>query len=452
MKRERIIDFQKGFSKKGSVIYWMSRDQRLQNNWALIFAQTLALEQNKDLIITFCLTDNFLGAYFRHYSFLLEGLEKLQKDASNYNIPFKLLIGNPVIEIPKFVEETNSSALVTDFDPLKTKRYWKNVIKTKISIPYFEIDAHNIVPITTASNKLEFSAATIRPKINRMIDYFLDDFDQLKVHRSQSTFDFERINIMEVFKKLKIDRSVGKVIGIKSGEDEAGTVLQDFVQNKLMDYNEFRNDPNYDVQSGLSPYLHFGQISAQYISLFIKLNIQPSDSMTSFLEELIVRRELSDNYCYYNPFYDKFEGFHEWAKRTLKQHWNDIREYKYDSEQFENAETDDSLWNAAQLELVNTGKMHGYMRMYWAKKILEWSENPEIAQNIAINLNDKYSLDGRDPNGYTGIAWSIGGVHDRAWTERQVFGKIRYMNRNGCARKFDINRYIQKNIKNFGMF
>jgi deoxyribodipyrimidine photo-lyase len=216
----------------------------------------------------------------------------------------------------------------------------------------------------------------------------------------------------------------------------------------LQDYNEKKNDPNFSVLSNLSPYLHFGQISAQKIALEAKkLEADYGESINSFLEEMIIRRELSDNYCLYNKNYNSFEGFPAWAKRTLNEHRKDKREYLYDLADFENAKTHDDLWNAAQIEMVKTGKMHGYMRMYWAKKILEWTESPEQAFEYGVYLNDKYELDGRDPNGYVGVAWSVGGVHDRAWTERPVFGKIRYMNYNGCKRKFNVASYIEKNLK-----
>ena len=162
---------------------------------------------------------------------------------------------------------------------------------------------------------------------------------------------------------------------------------------------------------------------------------------------MIIRRELSDNFCEYEKNYDYFEGFHHWAQKSLNEHRNDEREYIYTDEQFEEADTHDPLWNAAQNQMKTTGKMHGYMRMYWAKKILEWSPSPEIALQVAINLNDKYELDGRDPNGYTGIAWSIGGIHDRAWFERPVYGKIRYMNYNGCKSKFNVFKYIEMHAK-----
>ena len=195
-------------------------------------------------------------------------------------------------------------------------------------------------------------------------------------------------------------------------------------------------------QSNLSPYIHFGHLSAQRVAIEVTKAVAPQEDKSAFLEELIVRRELSDNFCLYNPDYDNVNGFHQWASSTLNNHKDDEREFIYALNEFENALTHDPLWNAAQLEMVKTGKMHGYMRMYWAKKILEWTKSPEQAMEFAIYLNDKYSLDGRDPNGYTGIAWSIGGVHDRAWSERPIFGKIRYMNYNGCKRKFDVNSYI----------
>ena len=220
-------------------------------------------------------------------------------------------------------------------------------------------------------------------------------------------------------------------------------MLETFIQKKLNRYNDQRNDPNEDGQSDLSPYLHFGQISAQYIALRVEKSSAPENDKVAFLEELIVRRELADNYCYYNPHYDSYEGFPDWAKQTLEEHTNDKREYLYSNEELENGKTHDEIWNTAQKEMVQKGKMHGYMRMYWAKKILEWTKTPKEAMEIAVYLNDKYELDGRDPNGYVGCAWSIGGVHDRAWFERPIFGKIRYMNANGLKRKFDVEQYLK---------
>ena len=195
-------------------------------------------------------------------------------------------------------------------------------------------------------------------------------------------------------------------------------------------------------QSGLSPYLHFGHLSAQRLAWNVVNNELPAKTKEHFLEELIVRRELSDNFCLYEPLYDSFAGFPEWARKTLDQHRNDKRDYIYTLPDLESGNTHEQLWNGCQADLVQSGKLHGYLRMYWAKKILEWTPDPETAMEYAITLNDRYSLDGRDPSGYTGVAWSIGGVHDRAWSERPVFGKVRYMNEAGCRRKFDVNSYI----------
>ena len=254
----------------------------------------------------------------------------------------------------------------------------------------------------------------------------------------------EKINWQKVEDSLKINRNINEVNWIKPGFVKANEELTHFLENKLDNYAEDRNDPVKDGQSNLSPYLHFGQISAQRIALEVKRINGNRESEKSFLEELIVRRELSDNFCYFNNNYDSFNGFKDWAKDSLTIHKKDKREFSYTLEQFEKAGTHEDLWNAAQMEMVQTGKMHGYMRMYWAKKILEWSDSPDNAMKIALYLNDKYELDGRDPNGYAGCAWSIGGIHDRAWNEREIFGKIRYMNRNGAKRKFNIIEYINK--------
>ncbi len=245
-------------------------------------------------------------------------------------------------------------------------------------------------------------------------------------------------------KTLDVDRCVSAVDWIQPGEKSARRALRQFIREKLPRYDEMRNDPTKDGQSNLSPYLHFGQISAQRVALEVSKTRGHKESRDAFLEELIVRRELSDNFCFYNADYDNFEGFPDWAKKTLNDHRRVRREYIYSLEDFENATTHDELWNAAQVEMARTGKMHGYMRMYWGKKILEWTKSPEEALEIAIYLNDRYELDGREANGYTGIAWCIGGVHDRAWPQRAIFGKVRYMSYNGCKSKFNVSAYIEK--------
>jgi len=444
INEKRIQLIKNGAESNGPVIYWISRDQRVHDNWAMLFAQQLAIQKNKELIVAFTLISGFLGATLRQYDFMLRGLMEVEQELKKYNIPFFMLLGKPSIEILKFVEDRKASNLITDFDPLKIKRKWKNEIAKKINIPFYEVDAHNIVPCFYVSQKQEFGAYTIRPKIHKNLLEFLDEFSELKKMGSSTSFSSNKIGWKKVYSALKIDESVNPVDWIRPGEKAAHKNLKDFIENKIDKYEELRNDPNADALSNLSPYIHFGQISAQRVALIIK-GMGSHPSAESFLEELIVRRELSDNFCFYNPKYDSFKGFPEWAKKTLSDHKKDEREFVYSLKKFEEAKTHEDLWNAAQNELLKTGQLHGYMRMYWAKKILEWGKSPEEALKITIYLNDKYELDGRDPNGYAGCAWAIGGLHDRAWAERPVFGKIRYMNRNGAKRKFDVEKYILKN-------
>lgn len=424
----------------------MQRDQRVRDNWALIYAQEEAICKNTTLTVVFCVVPEFLGATERQYGFMLKGLREVEIELAKFNISFKLLTGNPPDEVIKFVKESGASLLVTDFNPLRIVSAWKKKVTENLQAEFHEVDAHNIVPCRIASDKLEFGAYTIRPKINRLLDEFLEPFPSLR--KMKATPKPERTDWDKLNSKLKINRDVKEADWILPGEKAAAKTLKNFLDTKLKIFAALRNDPNAGAVSDLSPYLHFGQISAQRIALETLPFIESSESQKSFLEELIVRRELSDNFCHYNPAYDSFEGFPAWARESLNKHRRGKREFVYSLEQFEKGITHDDLWNAAQHEMIIKGKMHGYMRMYWAKKILEWSPSPESAMETAIYLNDKYELDGRDPNGYTGIAWSIGGVHDRAWTERTVFGKIRYMNFNGCKRKFDVAKYISRNLMN----
>ena len=425
--------------KKGPVVYWMSRDQRVRNNWALLAAQQLAADQHRALSVAFCLVPEFLGATIRQYKFMIEGLKEVEQGLHEKSIPFHLLSGKPEEQIPRFVEDIEASALVADFDPLRIKMKWKEDVLKKTRIPFYEVDAHNIVPCWIASQKQEFAARTIRGKIKKLLPQFLTSFPQLKTQKNGEKLPDNDWDSVE--KILKIDFSVPEIEWIKPGEKQAQKMLKNFIENKLSRYPDESNDPTQNAVSDLSPYIHFGQLSAQKAALEVrKLGKKGREN---FLEELIIRRELSDNFCFYNPDYDEFEGFPDWARKTLDEHRRDPREYLYSLKEFEAGQTHDELWNAAQMEMVKKGKMHGYMRMYWAKKILEWTESPEEALKAAIYLNDKYELDGRDPNGYVGISWSIGGVHDRAWGERPVFGKIRYMSYNGCKSKFDVNKYIK---------
>lgn len=440
---ERARIWKEGREGKGPVIYWMTRDQRAEENWALAFAQELALERRAPLAVVFALKEEFLGAAMRQYGFMLRGLEEVERTLRDKEIPFVLLQGDPGETVPDFVREHSASALVTDFSPLATKRSWMEKAEEGLDLPLREVDAHNVVPCWVASPKQEYAARTFRPKVRRLLPIFCEEPPAVQVHPHPWDLD-AGVSWDRLRGDLRVDRSVPEVEWIKPGAAAARRALRRFLDEKLSRYDGDRNDPTLDGQSNLSPYLHFGQISAQWVALeAAKCGADPR-SKAAFLEELVVRRELSDNFCFYNRGYDTFDAFPAWARKTLDEHRNDPREYLYDREELEGAKTHDDLWNAAQREMVVRGKMHGYLRMYWAKKILEWTDSPEEALKIAIYLNDRYELDGRDPSGYVGIAWSIGGVHDRAWKEREIFGKVRYMSLRGARSKFDVGSYIER--------
>ena len=439
---QRIRLLNENHDGEGAVIYWMSRDQRVRHNWALLFARRKAELLQQPLVVLFTLAPSFLQAPLRHYDFMLRGLQEVEADLGVLNIPFVLLQGEPSTELPRFAKEMKAGLVVTDFSPLNISKKWKKEVARRLTVPLYEIDAHNIIPCWIASGKQEYSARTLRPKINTLLGEFLTDFPELEPLSSPS--EYQPVEWSDVYCKVKADKSLPLVEWLKPGERAADACLESFLRNRLASYAEKRNDPNAGATSHLSPYLHFGQISAQFIAKKVNKCKAPEVDKKAFLEELIVRRELAENYCCYNDHYDSYEGIPEWARESLKQHVGDKREYLYALKEFAAAKTHERLWNAAQLELTTTGVIHGYMRMYWAKKILEWSETPEQAFEIAITLNDRFALDGREPNGYAGVAWSIGGLHDRPWFDRAVYGKIRYMNASGCARKFDVNRYIAR--------
>jgi len=447
-KRARLL--QAGKEGPGPVAYWMSRDQRVHDNWALLYAQQLALERRVPLLVVFCLAPAFLGAAWRQYDFMLKGLAEVVQELENFGIPFHLMRGEPGVEIPQWAKSMDVGLMVTDFDPLRLKRAWKEEVAQKLAVPLWEVDAHNIVPCWLASPKQEWAAYSFRPKIHRALSEFLMPFPPLLKHPFPSGEKGIGLDVPKLLDSLSLDRSVAPVTWLQPGENRARAHLRQFLSKKLPRYDEDRNDPNRDGQSDLSPYFHFGQLAPQRVALEVEEAKTPRAAKEAFLEELIVRRELSDNFVYYNPAYDRFQGFPDWAQKTLHDHRADEREYLYSLEELEAGRTHDPLWNAAQLEMVNLGKMHGYMRMYWAKKILEWTASPEEALGAAIYLNDRYELDGRDPNGYVGVAWSLGGVHDRAWGERRLFGKIRYMSYKGAAGKFDVQAYIDKQLEGSG--
>lgn len=448
-KRVRVLTDAEDFPEESDgVVYWMARDQRVQDNWAFLYAQRLALKLEAPLYVCYCLVPKYLGATYRMYDFVLKGLKEVEKECKDLNIPFYMLHGEAKSVLPDFLKKYNIGGVVTDFNPLRENMKWVNDLKEALpsDVPLCQVDAHNIVPCWQASPKLEYGARTIRKKIHDQLKEFNTEFPPVVKHPHKAPKKPEPVDWKAADASLKCDRSVEPVGWAKPGSEGAFRMLESFCNKRLKNFNSQRNDPTKQALSNLSPWIHFGQISVARAVIMVRLyrNSGNGESVDAFIEEAIVRRELADNFCFYNEKYDSIKGAYKWAKDTLKQHAGDKRPFLYDRDTLENGKTHDHLWNAAQIQMVTEGKMHGFLRMYWAKKILEWTESPEVALKTAIYLNDRFSLDGRDPNGFVGCMWSICGIHDQGWAEREVFGKIRYMNYNGCKRKFDVGHFEAK--------
>jgi len=431
------------------VLYVMSRDQRIKDNLALAAAQKYAIEQKLPLSVIFVLHPVSAKRAYEHYEFMLAGLSEIVVTLESKNIPFIAMHGDPKEKLHIAFTHFKPAAIFFDMSPFKGARKLKEQLSEEW--PVSVVDTHNIVPVWEASDKQEYGARTIRAKIHRLLDEFISDEYEISVH----PHTWPSKNIVP-YEKVKND-FLEQINGIKknncnyaflSGEAEANKALQSFLDNRFMGYAENRNNPALNGLSNLSPYFHYGQLASLtvYKAAFKRLLGDSSlqKDFDALVEEMVVRKELSDNFCYHNDSYNSLLGAPAWALATLSKHAIDQRQYIYSQDQFENAQTHDPAWNAAQIQLRKHGKIHGYMRMYWAKKVLEWSTSAEDAFKTLVYLNDFYSLDGGDPNGYVGILWSIAGLHDRPWGERSVYGTIRCMVYDGLKRKFPIEEYIHQ--------
>jgi len=424
------------------ILYWMQQSQRAEWNHALEYALYRANDLDLPLLVCFGLNSDYPLATARHYRFMLEGLKETAKALEEKGVKLVVRIGNPPAVTAQLAEK--AALTITDCGYLRLQRQWRQEAASKIKCPLIQVESDVIVPVEEASAKEDYTAGTFRPKILRQLHEYLQPLKAAKAKRDSLGLNIESENcddISGLMLKLNFADEDNLLDWIHGGTGEAKKRLEQFIENKLDRVPDERNDPAKNCVSRLSPYLHFGQISP----IFVALAIRESGSRGSdiFLEELIVRRELAMNFVYYNPNYDSLTCLPDWALISLKNHADDRREYLYSLADLEAAQTHDQYWNAAQKELLLRGHMHGYMRMYWGKKILEWSPSPREAFQQAVYLNDRYSLDGRDPNGYAGVAWCFG-KHDRAWGERPVFGKVRYMNEAGLRRKFDIDSYVEQ--------
>jgi len=429
------------------VVYWVQRAQRAFDNPALDAAILAANELRKPLVVFHGLSPRFPGANERHYAFLIDGIADLARGVEERGAAFAFRPW-PENKLERFCAEVKAALVVGDENPLRETERWRVAAAERLTAPLVTVDADVVVP-TSLLVKEEYAARTIRPKIHAQLERFLVPSGEPRcaVPFPAAARPASRpVDKAALLRDLPLDRSAAPVPGVVGGSAAGRRALQAFLDGGLAAYHERRNHPE-DAKgtSLLSAFLHFGHLGPRAIALAVRATDAPAEAKAAYIEELIVRRELAINYVARNPAYDRYEGLHAWARKSLDEHLGDARAYVYTDEQLERAETHDPLWNAAQREMVLTGRMHGYMRMYWAKKILEWSEHPSAAMSTAIRLNDRYELDGRDPNGYTGVAWAIGAKHDRPWAPaRPIFGTIRFMSFASTSRKFDSKAYMRR--------
>lgn len=429
----------------------MQRSQRGRDNHALDVAVREANARKLPVVVFLAPVPFYPHANLRHYTFLQQGIGDIQRDVEARNCTF-VLRRYPSHSLEKFIAEVRPALLIGDENPMREPEHWRQVVAKRVKLPFWTVDADVVVPSGVLSKEM-YAAHHLRTKFAPLLEPFIVPFDNAAAETAWRGNRPQSLSAdIDITSGWDIDRSIAASPIFTGGTSEALRLLDEFTRNKLKRYSVDRNHPEIDGTSRLSPYLHFGHIGPVTIALAVKNAKAPQKEKDAFLDELITWRELAVNFVKYNPHYDSIENADQWARHSLAEHARDPREFVYSESQLERAETHDELWNAAQMQMVRDGWMHNYMRMYWAKKILEWSKSPAHAYNTAVRLNDKYELDGRDPNGYAGVAWAITGKHDRAWFDRPVFGKVRYMSANAAAKKFDTERYIQQQLGTARLF
>ncbi len=427
----------------------MQRAQRGVDNHAIDLAVKVADVLGLPVVVYFAGISNFPHANLRHYVFLNQGLRDVEADLAERNIAF-VLRNAPHEDHQKLFADVGAAIVIGDENPMREPERWRKHLASVLKIPFWTVDTDVVVP-SKLIEKAQYGAYTIRPRLYRLLPEYLHPYENLKAsHEWHKPKGFHADSVHEDMTKgwKDLDRSVGPAEAWTGGTHAALKRLKRFTGTMLKDYDTQRNHPEVDGTSAMSPYLHYGHIGPMTIALAVDAAAKKDHSLQtardSYFNELIAWRELAVNFVKYTPNYDTADCAENWAKQTIAEHAKDERERLYTLKQLEQAETYDDLWNAGQLQMVHHGWMHNYLRMYWAKKILEWTPDVATAVKYAVHLNDKYELDGRDPNGYAGIAWSMLGKFDRAWFERPIFGKIRYMSGASTGKKFDSKRYIRQ--------
>ncbi|SDS63580.1 Deoxyribodipyrimidine photo-lyase type II [Friedmanniella luteola] len=426
------------------VLYWMQQAQRAELNHALEYAVRRANDLGLPLLVAFGLMDGYPEANLRHYHFMVHGLADVADALRRRHVPFVVQRGAPDEVALRLAAD--AALVVCDRGYLRPQRAWRERVAAEAGCSVVQVESDVVVPVELASDKKETAARTLRPKITRHLERFLVALPQARlVDTTVPDVEGEDLDDPDaLLDRLALDRSVAPVLLFEGGTSAGERVLADFLASRFAEYAAHRNQPQTDHVSHMSKYLHFGQLSPVYIALQVREHADRVDeNVETYLEELIVRRELPMNFVYYEPRYDSYEQLPGWARQTLAEHARDRRDPQYTAQQLEDGQTDDPYWNAAMDEMRYAGYLHNYMRMYWGKKILEWSATPEEAYATTLRLNNTYFVDGRDANSYANVAW-VFGQHDRGWTERTVFGKTRYMNAAGLERKADPQAFVEK--------
>ncbi|MBK6750195.1 MAG: deoxyribodipyrimidine photo-lyase [Acidobacteria bacterium] len=432
------------------VLYWMQMYKRVDNNHALIYAIRRANELKLPLVVYEGLKYYYPWASDRLHMFILEGVEEKRLEFERLGIRYVFYLQkeadspkNTVAALAK-----DAALIVTDDFPCFVIPEHNRRIAERAEIPVFAVDSNGIIPMSKF-DKEEYAAYTIRPKINKLLDRYQKPLPNETIDTPSVGLEVDcpetvvtADNIMSLVAACGIDHSVSPSEVYHGGTIEGRKRLKKFVEEILPDYDKARSKPDRDGSSRLSSYLHFGYLSPLEIALAVRDADAPQESIDAYLEELIVRRELSFNMTRFNDKYDSLDALPAWVQKTMREHADDERTHLYSLEQLENGKTHDELWNAAQREMVATGEMHNYVRMLWGKNVIAWSPSYEVAFETLVHLNNKYCLDGRNPNSYCGILWCFG-KHDRAWFERPVFGLIRYMASGSTGKKFDSKKYIE---------
>lgn len=436
--------------ERSYILYWSQMNRRVESNHALLYAVELANQHRLPVLVYEALTNTYEYANDRLHTFVLEGVpetaRRLQKAGIGYVFYLRRREGDANDTFYKLAKD--AAAVVTDDYPTFIARKHNASVPAKIDVAYFAVDSSCIVPMSEIPHR-QYGAYTIRPRIHRLLPTYLTPADPLKVKRrydgSLPAFHTEVTsdNIATLVASCDIDHSVTPSREFRGGSVEAEKRLADFLENKLRSYANGRNEPSKNVTSHMSPYLHFGHISSLEIALRVSAYAKEHKLMADeYLEELIVRRELAFNYARFVEHPGDLKNLPDWCQLNMQKHAKDKRDPLYTPQQFEQAETHDQLWNACQMEMLLRGKIHGYYRMYWGKKVIEWSRSFEEAAQTMIDIHGRYALDGRDPATYTNIFWCFG-LHDRPWPERAVFGKMRFMSLDGMKRKTNTQAYIE---------